>query len=114
MIDLLPAASLLNEAMLNDPETAAEILAQPEPDGPKPPWHPRQSEFKLDHVLLREILGGINSLQETMVAVNGSTPKPHKAFPVPYTEVDRMRDAEDKQFIIDIAGLFGFGPEDLF
>lgn len=113
MIDLLPAASLLNEARLNDPEEAAYYANLPDPEN-KESWHPRLSEYKLDHMMYRELLGAINSLERTLVGVNGGTPHPTKPFPVPYTEVDRLRDAADKQFIIDIAGLFGFGPEDLF
>jgi hypothetical protein len=111
MIDQLPPANRLNEAIANDPEWAELIASQPDPKGD---WHPAISEFGIVPKLLREVLGGINHLQETLVAVNGGTPKPHKAFPVPYTEIDRIRDAQDKQFIVDIAGLFGFGPEDLF
>lgn len=109
-IDMLPSACRLNEAILNDPERAREIAKLPKP---KEPWSPRISEYDLAAVMRREFISAINSVQQTVVASVGGKPKPVKPFPVPRTELDRAREAEDKQFTLDIIGMFGFSETDL-
>ena len=110
LIDMLPAASRLNEAIVNDPETARDLAMLP---SPKESWAPRVSEFDLTALMMRDVLGVLTSIQQTLVAVNGGKPSPRKPFPAPRTEIDRAREALEREFMEDIGGLFGFDAMDL-
>ena len=110
LIDMLPAACRLNEAIANDPTTAHELAALPTP---AEPWTPKVSEFDLPAMMMREMLGSLTAIQQTLVATAGGKPSPRKPFPAPRTEVDRARAAMEREFVEDIAGLFGFDPSDL-
>lgn len=109
LIDGLPSASRLNEAIANDPELAEAIASQPEPTEP---WSPRVSDYTLTNMLLAQLVNGINALQGTTVAAAGGKPGQIKPFPTPRTAIDRVREAQEQQFISDMAGLLGFGPGD--
>lgn len=109
LIDGLPSASRLNEAIVNDPELAEAIASQPEPTEP---WSPRASDQSLTNIILARIADGIAVLKETQIATTGGRPGQIKPFPTPRTAVDRAREAQEQKFVSDMAGLFGFGPGD--
>lgn len=109
-IDMLPSASRLNEAISNDPERARELASQPVSTEK---WTPRVSEYGLMAIMGREVLAELSALRGTLVAVNGGTPKQSKPFPAPVTEIDRARAALETEFVEELAGLFGFTPDDL-
>lgn len=113
MIDQLPPANRLNEAILNDPEYAREIASRPDPVD-KEPWSPKVSEYGLVPVMLREVIHGLSGVQQAVTASAGAKPKKFKPFPGPRTEVDRERDRQDKEFILELGGLFGFEESDFF
>lgn len=110
LIDMLPAACRLNEAIVNDPETARELASLP---SPKEPWTPKVSEFDLSAIMLRDALGILTSIQQTLVATAGGKPSKRKPFPAPRTEIDRAREAMEREFVEDIGALFGFDAADL-
>ena len=110
LIDMLPAACRLNEAIANDPVTARELAALPTSAGS---WAPKVSEFDLPAIMMREMLGTLTAIQQTLVATAGGKPSPHKPFPAPRTEIDRAREDMEREFVEDIAGLFGFDASDL-
>jgi hypothetical protein len=110
LIDMLPAACKLNEAIVNDPETAAIIAAQPKSDSE---WAPSFAEFGLTEHLLREILHAVKSVRQVSVAAAGGNPGDEKPFPAPRTEIDRAIAALDKQWAEEFAGQFGFDAADI-
>lgn len=109
-IDMLPSANRLNEAILNDPESADEIAARPDPTEP---WSPKVSEFDLHAVILREIVSELKVVVQTLTASGGARPKPFKPFPSPITEVDRAKKRQERKFAFDLVSEFGFGEADL-
>ena len=110
LIDMLPAACRLNEAIANDPETARHFASFP-PSSEV--WSPKVSEFDLHAIMLRDALGKLTTIQQTVVASAGGKPSPAKPFPAPYTAIDRAKAEMDREFVEDIAGLLGFDASDL-
>lgn len=110
LIDNLPTACRLNEAIADDPEDAREIALLPKPTDP---WSPKVSEFDLNAILQRNILGALTGIQQVLVAANGGNPTPQKPFPAPYTAIDRAIAAVEREFAEDLAGRFGFDPDDI-
>lgn len=110
LLDGLPAASRLNEAIVNDPEAAAVIASMPKPSTP---WSPRVSEFDLKAHLLRELLHAV--LNNGQIAVGAAGGKPHeiKPFPAPSTEVDRAIAALERQWAESFVTRFGFDADDI-
>lgn len=104
LIDELPGASRFNEAILNDPEQAAQIAALPTPKDAQ--WHPRISEHDLHAILLKEIREAVISVTQTLVAVNGGTPRRVAEFPKPETEVDRIRERLRRERANELIRLF--------
>jgi hypothetical protein len=109
-IDGLPSACRLNEAIVNDPEAAAAIAAQPKSDVE---WAPRFAEFDLNAHLLREILHAVKSLRQVSMAAAGAKPGEEKPFPYPRTEIDRAIAELDRQWAEAFAGQFGFDAADI-
>ena len=109
-IDGLPSACRLNEAIVNDPEAAAEIAALPRPENE---WAPSISEYDLTAHLLREILHSIKSLRQVSVAAAGGRPGEEKPFPAPRTEVERAIAALERQWAETFVGQFGFDASDI-
>lgn len=110
LIDQLPTASRLNEAIVNDPDRARELALQPLSTDP---WSPRVSEFNLMATMLRHVIGELAGIQAAVIASAGGTPHQHKPFPSPITEVDRARAKLDREFAEGILRLVGFTPDDL-
>lgn len=112
-LDGLPTASRLNEAIMNDPATAAylaEISMQDE--GEKTPYAPRVAEWDIHATLLREAVDGIKGLRATLIGVNGGKPGTIQPFPSPRTAIEAAKEAAEKRWAVDFSAQFGFSPED--
>ncbi|POH58264.1 hypothetical protein [Arthrobacter glacialis] len=105
LIDMLPDACRLNEAIVNDPEMAELLASQPDP---VEPWSPRVSDNTLTNVILARIADGIASSQQTQVAVAGGKPAKVAPFPTPRTAITRLREREDLELFHDMQARFGF------
>jgi hypothetical protein len=110
LIDGLPSACRLNEAIVNDKETAAELAALPKPERE---WAPGIAEYDLHAHILREILHGIKSLRQVSIAVAGGKPGEEQMFPAPFTEIDRAIQAAERQWAESFIGGFGFDAADI-
>lgn len=110
LIDGLPSACRLNEAIVNDEESAAQIAAMPKTDSE---WTPRVSEFDLNAHILRELLQAVRSLKQVTVAAAGSRPRDEKPFPYPKTELDRAIEEADRRWAESFVGQFGFDATDI-
>jgi len=115
LIDNLPTACRLNEAIANDPEAAKHLaeLRLSRQDDDSDPWSPRISEFDLNITMLREILHAIKGLRQVSIAVAGGKPGDEKPFPAPYTEIDRAIAAAERNWAELFVQQFGFTPEDI-
>lgn len=109
-IDQLPRANRLNEAMLNDPEVAAELAERPDPTEP---WSPDVRDYNLTAIMMREMISELKVIQQTLVASGGAKPKPFTPFPAPVTELDRVKKRKEREFAVGIAELVGFTESDL-
>lgn len=114
LIDNLPTACRLNEAIANDPEAAATLaeLRLNAPDDADP-WSPKISEFDLTATMLREILHAIKGLRQVSIAAAGGKPGEEKPFPAPFTEIDRAIAAAERGWAEAFVGRFGFTPDDI-
>lgn len=92
LIDELPPASRLNEALLNDKEIAQEIVARE--TGEESEWSPRVSEFDLHALLLRDIMQAIQGVQAAVIAGAGGKPPSISPYPSPKTALDEIRQQE--------------------
>lgn len=95
LIEELPPASRLNEAILNDPEQAARIAQLPESTEE---WSPKVRDYDLTATLLREIRELLVSIYYTShLSATGKPARNVKPLPTPVTEVNRARarDAAD-------------------
>ena len=110
LIDNLPTACRLNEAIANDPEAAAQLAAAP---ASADPWAPRVSEFDLQATILREILHALKGLKQVSIAAAGGKPGEEAPFPAPYTEIDRAIKAAERSWAEAFVGKFGFSPDDI-
>ena len=99
LIDQLPSANRLNEAIQNDPEQAeliAKQLAQQETGSAR--WSPRLAEFDLHAAMLREVIHALLGVQAAVVAAAGGKPGKMPVFPGPETEVDRAMERATKEW----------------
>ena len=110
LIDGLPSACRLNEAIVNDKEYAAHIANMPETSDE---WSPRVAEFDLTAHLLREILHAVKSNGQISIGVAGGTPGELRPFPAPVTEVERAIAAIERQWAESFVGQFGFDATDI-
>ncbi|MEV8149957.1 hypothetical protein AB0O52_17655 [Arthrobacter sp. NPDC080073] len=115
LIDMLPTACRLNEAIANDPEMAVILaeqrLSRREDDAD--PWSPNISEFDLNITVLREILHAVKGLRQISIAAAGGKPGEETPFPAPYTEIDRAVEAAERNWAEMFVQQFGFSPEDI-
>ncbi len=115
LIDMLPTACRLNEAIANDPEMAAILAEQrlSRRDDDADPWSPKISEFDLNITVLREILHAVKGLRQVSIAAAGGKPGEETPFPAPYTEIDRAVAAAERNWAEMFVQQFGFSPEDI-
>ncbi|WP_138443518.1 hypothetical protein [Sinomonas susongensis] len=115
LIDMLPAACRLNEAIADDPETAAHLasLRMQEADEAKPAWAPRVSEFDLHAVLLREVIQRLDGIYQAAVVQTGNKAPEIPTFPGPRTAIDKAIEAAERDWAEGFVQQFGFDPEDI-
>lgn len=109
-IDGLPSACRLNEAIVNDPQMADVIAAQPKSDRE---WAPSFAEFDLQAHLLREILHALKHNGQIALSAAGGSASDVKPFPAPRTEIDRAIAELDREWAEDFAAQFGFDATDI-
>lgn len=109
-IDMLPSASRLHEAIVNDPEQAAELAKLP---APQESWTPKVSEYDLAAIMMRDQINLLATISQQLVGLAHGKPKQPKLFPGPRTEIDRAVKAMEREHIEGIAAALGFSPEDL-
>lgn len=95
LVDRLPAASAYREAMLNDPEIAEEIAAQPEVVGPPP--SPAWSSYTPERAALDNMIDRLGDLIVAVIATAGGKPPTIPPLVRPVTEVDRARLRREKK-----------------
>ena len=110
LIDGLPTACRLNEAIVNDPEAAEVIAAMPKSTDE---WSPRVAEFDLTAHLLREILHAVKGNGQISIGVAGGKPGELKPFPAPVTAVDRAIAAAERQWAESFVARLGFDATDI-
>lgn len=110
LIDGLPSACRLNEAIVNDKDYAAHIASLPKSEDE---WAPRVAEFDLNAHILREILHALKSLKQVTVAAAGTKPGEEKPFPAPRTELERAIEDADRQWAESFVSKFGFDSTDI-
>lgn len=117
LIDMLPTASLTREAVVNDPE-AAQYMAEARwaaenSDEQGEPWAPRVAEWDLHAALLRDLIQTVTALQETVYSgFARRKPPASQRYPYPRTEVDRIYEAMNRQWAVDLLAQFGFDESD--
>ncbi len=94
LIDQLPAASRLSEAIRNDPDQA-ELIARSDSGEP---WRPSVRDFDLNAVLLVEIRNAVGALVEVMTQGKGKLPP----IPLPRTLADDLRDTVTPDWAEDL------------
>ncbi|OMH30656.1 hypothetical protein [Tersicoccus sp. Bi-70] len=110
LIDRLPAASHYNDAVVNDPEIAAELAKLPEPTEP---WAPRVAEFDLTAKLLTDVLDAVKVLTATTIAAAGEKPDRPEPSARPHPLLLKLKEELDRQWAVEFAALFGFDESDL-
>ncbi|WP_336715330.1 hypothetical protein [Arthrobacter sp. USHLN218] len=109
LIDGLPNACRLNEAIANDPETAEYIASLPKPEGE---WAPRVSEFDLTAHLLRELIHEVKALKQVSISAAGGKPGNEKPIPGPRTAIEKAIERMEQDWAADVAEKFGFNRSD--
>jgi hypothetical protein len=110
LIDGLPTACRLNEAIVNDPDAAKAIANMPKSSVE---WSPRVAEFDLHAHLLREVLHAVKGNGQIAIATAGGKPGELKPFPAPRTEVERAIEVIERDWAESFVGQFGFDPKDI-
>ncbi|HEY1177852.1 MAG TPA: hypothetical protein VGF17_16980 [Phytomonospora sp.] len=113
LIDMLPSASRTREAILNDPEAAAYLAEQPEPEDGD--WSPRISEWSFDHALMYDQRALLVAILQTLRQTAGEKrPKKIEPLPRPRTLVDELREQKRERDrrarVDDMKFAFGFRP----
>lgn len=116
LIDQLPAASRLNEAIQNDPEHAELIArareeADNEDEG-REPWSPRLAEYDLHAHLMRDMIQALVGVRTAVIAAAGGKPRSVPDYPTPVTEVDKATARLERAWAQNVLQQFGFDPED--
>ncbi len=110
LIDMLPTACRLNEAISNDPEKARLIAAAPQPADA---WAPRVSEFDLQAVLGQQQLHALYAIKQTLIALKGQKPPAIEPFPGPRTEIQKAIAALAYSNTVELVTMFGFDETDI-
>lgn len=112
LIDGLPSASRLRQAMLDDREVAEQIIAEQdrsEADGHVPEeWRLQVSENTPTVIMLTRILQAIDELTGLNVTQVTQGKKKHKPrrLPTPKTAVDTVRDEKTRENAREIQRIF--------
>lgn len=109
LIDNLPGASRLTEAVTNDPEAAEELARlRLSDDSEKPDWAPRVAEFGLTEHLLSQIIDLLQSQIGVSIKAAGGKPGDVKPTPRPRTEIDAAVARLEREWTVDFLGHLGF------
>lgn len=109
LIDQLPSACRLNEAIAQDDEAADELVAiVGDGDSEGPSWSPRVAEYDLTNTILAQVVNEVKMLGQTIIAANGGSAKKIKPFPAPKTAIDRARARQDLNLFREFEAKFGF------
>lgn len=108
VIDQLPSASRLYEAMVNDPAEAATLAKARLNAGDSEEWSPRVSEFDLTAHMLRELIHETRMMRAVLIQANGGKPGELKPFPAPRTEIDAAVERLEREWTEDFLGKLGF------
>lgn len=100
LIDQLPSASRLGQAVMDDPDAARALAV--ESDRPRERWSPQLREWDLDAALLAEIRDRLGEVAQGIAALGGAKPRRVKPFPRPVTEVDRLRERSRQEAVRDL------------
>lgn len=110
LIDQLPSACRVNEAIAQDDEAADELVAMlDDSESEGPDWSPRVAEFDLTNTMLAQLINEVKLLGQTIIASNGGKAKKIKPFPTPRTAIDRARERQDTDMFYRMQAKFGFG-----
>jgi len=113
LIEMLPSACRLNEAIVNDPEQAELMARQPKAEGGEE-WAPRVADFKLEHHMLRDIISELKRIGQVSTAQLTGKPQPmEKPFPMPRTAIDAAIAAHEREWAEDFVAQFGFDASDI-
>lgn len=114
LIDQLPHASRLNEAIQNDPEQAEVIARAREEvaDEDREPWAPRLADYDLHANLLRDLIQATIGLRAAVIASAGGRSRTVPDYPTPVTEVDKATARLERAWAQGVLQQFGFSPED--
>lgn len=114
LIDQLPAACRLNEAIAQDEEAAESLLELQEASGGagRAEWSPRVSEFDLTNSLLVSLINEVKTLRLSGQAMAGAKPKKEDPFPTPRTALERVRARLEMEAAKELSFAFGFSEED--
>lgn len=112
LIDNLPTACRLNEAIVNDP-TAAKAIAESQQGKERDPYAPRTAEWDLTATLLSEIANGLQVLTAATIKVNGGRPGNIKPFPTPRTKIQAAMKAAEREWAEGFVQQLGFSPGDI-
>lgn len=112
LIDNLPTASRLNEAIVNDPE-AAKAIAEAQHGRESEPYAPRTAEWDLTATLLSEVVNGLQVLTAATIKAAGGKPGSIKPFPIPRTKIQAAMKAAEREWAEDFIQQLGFSPEDI-
>lgn len=110
LIDGLPSASRLNEAIANDPEQAKILANMPESNSE---WSPRAAEFGLTEHMLREVIHKLDAILHVTISAHGGKPGELRPFPAPKTALPAAIEAAEREWAGEFIQKFGFSPGDL-
>lgn len=105
LIDSLPQASRLTQAMMDDPEVAEQILDLTDSQTQEE-WAPPLSQYGLQEQYLAQIVDGISTLAALVVSVGGGKPDRPKPTPRPRTQLDVIRERRSRETQLEIISLF--------
>lgn len=116
LIDQLPAACRLNEAIAQDTEAAEALLdaqERAEKSGKRSAeWSPRVAEFDLTNTLLVTLINEVKSLRLSGQSLAGAKPRKEEPFPTPKTAIDLVKANRELNAAKSLAMGFGFSEED--
>lgn len=110
LIDMLPTACRLNEALAQDPELAEAMAELPEP---KQSWAPSIADNTLTNMILAQVLDGIKALQQTQIAAAGGKPSAIKPFPTPRTALQKYKADQERRWAEEEVQRWGFSASDI-
>ena len=103
LIDNLPQASRLTQAIMDDPVLAEQILDRADTNEE---WAPPLSQYGLQEQYLAQIIDGINGLQALVSSVAGGKPDRPKPTPRPRTQLDVVRERRSRETQLSIIAAF--------